>query len=169
MRLIRRNVTFLATKRFKTLISASGGLHIQIDRAFAEKLGITRRNLYNMIEILIGWDLLEWASPKGNECCFSPHCSIRPYLRLLGSPQIAFGRIENPVTKKSQLATAAHVFKNVLIDRNKQGLPAISAVAAKFEVGVKARTMFEMGSVLRGWDAIEIPANARYELRKSLP
>ena len=114
MRLVRRNVAFLATKRFKTLISASAGSHIKIDKAFAENLGITRRNLYNMIAILIGWDLLEWASPKENK--------IQPYLRLLHSPQIAFGRIETPTTKKSQLATAARAFKDVLIDRKKTGV-----------------------------------------------
>ena len=110
-----------------------------------------------MIAILIGWDLLEWASPKENK--------IQPYLRLLHSPQIAFGRIETPTTKKSQLATAARAFKDVLIDRKKQGLPGIGAVAAGFEAGVKTRTIFEMGSVLRGREAIETPANAMYKLR----
>ena len=87
-----------------------------------------------MIAILIGWDLLEWASPKENRCC-------------------------------CQLATAARAFKDVLIDRKKQGLPGISAVAAGFEAGVKTRTIFEIVSVLRGWEAIETPANAMYKLR----
>ena len=78
---------------------------------------------------------------------------------------LEIGRIENPTTKKHQLATAARAFKDVLIDRKNQGLPGISAVAAGFEAGVKTRTIFEMGSVLRGWEAIETPANAMYKLR----